>query len=87
MTSLAWIIRTRNEEIIGYLSKGVNNHFERSRVKNNEIYITGPKITSRDQELRKFERLRVNLLSYIGKKIGTRISLREIEVRVIESQL
>jgi hypothetical protein len=56
-------------------------------VKNNEIYITGPKITSRDRELREIESSRVDLLSYIGKKIGTRISLREIEVRVIESHL
>ena len=45
-------------------------------MKNNEICFTGPKITSRD---RKFERSRVNLLSYIGEKIGTEISLREIE--------
>jgi hypothetical protein len=28
----------------------VNNHFERSRMKNNEIYFMGPKITSRDRE-------------------------------------
>ena len=53
-------------------------------MKNNDICVTGPKFTSRD---RTFERSRVNLLSYIEKKIGTGTSLREIEVRVIESHL
>jgi hypothetical protein len=62
----------------------VNNHFERSRVKNNGIYFTGRKITLRDREI---ESSSVNLLSYIGKKIGSGISLREIEVRVISSHL
>jgi hypothetical protein len=51
-----------HEEIIGHLSKRVNNHFERSRVKNNEIYFMGPKITSKDREfsreLREIEKSR-----------------------------
>jgi hypothetical protein len=54
----------------------VNNLFEKLRVKNNEIYITGPKFTSRD---RTFERSRVNFLSYIKEKFGTGISLQEID--------
>jgi hypothetical protein len=60
-------------------------------------------MTSRDQEwktmefisqdpkslrdIENFEKSRVNLLSYTGKKIGTGISLREVEFQVIESHL
>ena len=58
-----------------------NQDFERLRVKNNEMCVTGPRAyferlrTSRDRE---FERSGVNLLCYIEKKNGTAALLREI---------
>ena len=59
-----------------------NQDFERLRVKNNEMCVTGTRAkfkrlrTSRDRE---FERSGVNLLCYIEEKNGTAVLLREIE--------
>ena len=63
-----------------------NQDFERLRVKNNEICVTGPRAkferlrTSRDRE---FERSGVNLLCYIEKRKGTVVFLRDRELREI----
>jgi hypothetical protein len=51
----------------------VNNHFERSRVKDNEIHITGPKFTTEKSRIlrdRTFSRSGVNMLSNIEEKSG-----------------
>ena len=59
-----------------------HDHFELSRVVLYWLHITGPCIyfeRSRVSRDREFERSRVNLLSYIEKKIGTVYRLREIK--------
>ena len=69
-------------KVANYVTLYTHSHFEVSRVNLNRIctaglqfYFEGSRV-SRDQE---FEKSRVNLLSYIGKKFGTGDSLRAIK--------
>ena len=68
-----------------------NQDFERLKVENNEKCITGPRAkfeSLRTLKDREFERLGVNLLSYIlDKGNGTTVLLREIRVTAIKSHL
>ena len=69
-------------KVANYVTLYTHSHFEVSRVNFNRTCTAGLQFyfersrVSRDQE---FEKSRVNLLSYIGKKFGTGDSLRAIK--------